>query len=136
MGLLANTGPMTRSVRDAALMMNVLTRPDHRDPYALPEEDRDYLADIEDGVKGWRVAFSPDLSYARVDPEVAAAVAAGARQFEALGARAESVGQIFPSPRDALLAIWGAGTARLLASLPAERLGECDPGRVAANPQP
>ena len=36
MGLLSNVGPMTRSVRDAALMLNVLARPDHRDPYALP----------------------------------------------------------------------------------------------------
>ena len=136
MGLLANTGPMTRNVRDAALMMNVLTRPDHRDPYALPAEDRDYLAGLEDGVKGWRVAFSPDLGYARVDPDVAAAVADGARQFEALGARVEGVGQIFPSPRDALLTIWGAGTAKLLAGLPADRLGECDPGLVAASPRP
>jgi aspartyl-tRNA(Asn)/glutamyl-tRNA(Gln) amidotransferase subunit A len=136
MGLLANTGPMTRAVRDAALLMNVLTRPDHRDPYALPPEDRDFLAEIEDGVRGWRVAFSPDLGYAHVDPEVAAAVAEGARQFEALGARVEQVGRIFPSPRDALLAIWGAGTAKLLASLPADRLGECDPGLVAASPKP
>jgi aspartyl-tRNA(Asn)/glutamyl-tRNA(Gln) amidotransferase subunit A len=136
MGLLANTGPMTRSVRDAALLMNVLTRPDPRDPYALPAEDRDYLASIEDGVKGWRVAFSPDLGYARVDPEVAAAVGEGARQFEALGARVEQVGQIFPSPRDALLTIWGAGTAKLLASLPAERHHECDPGLIAASPKP
>ena len=136
MGLLANTGPMTRSVRDAALMMNVLTGPDYRDPYALPAEDRDYLAGLDDGVKGWRVAYSPDLGYARVDPEVAAAVAEGARQFEALGARVEQVGQIFPSPREALLTIWGAGTARLLASLPAERHGECDPGLVAASPKP
>jgi aspartyl-tRNA(Asn)/glutamyl-tRNA(Gln) amidotransferase subunit A len=136
MGLLANTGPMTRSVRDAALLMNVLARPDHRDPYALPPEDRDYLAEIEEGVRGWRVAFSPDLGYARVDPEVAAAVAEGARQFEALGALVEQIGQIFPSPRDALLTIWGAGTAKLLASLPAERHHECDPGLIAASPKP
>ena len=136
MGLLANTGPMTRSVADAALLMNVLSRPDHRDPYALPAEDRDYRVGLEDGVKGWRVAFSPDLGYASVDPEIAAAVAEGARQFEALGARVEQVGQIFPSPREALLGIWGAGTARLLASLPADRLGECDPGLVAASPKP
>src|SRR5437868_13898192 len=41
--LLSNVGPMTRHVRDAALMLNVLSRPDHRDPYALPPEGRNWL---------------------------------------------------------------------------------------------
>src|SRR5438874_5223898 len=103
MGLLSNVGPMTRHVRDAALMLNVLARPDDRDPYALPFDDRDWLAGIEDGVHGWRIAYSPDLGYARVDPEIAAAAAAAARQFQALGASVEEVREVFPSPRDALL---------------------------------
>ena len=55
---------MTRSVRDAALMLNMLARPDHRDPYSLPPERRMYLDGIEDGVRGWRIAYSPDLGYA------------------------------------------------------------------------
>src|SRR6201987_3992750 len=86
MGLLAHIGPMARTVRDAALMLNVLSRPDHRDPYALPPDDRDYLEGLEDGVRGWRIAYSPTLGYATVDPEIAAAVAGVARQFEVLGA--------------------------------------------------
>ena len=71
MGLLSNVGPMTRSVRDAAALLNVLSRPDPRDPYTLPPETRDYLAGIDDGVRGLRIAYSPDLGYARVDPEIA-----------------------------------------------------------------
>src|SRR5229473_814361 len=82
MGLLSNVGPMTRHVRDAAAMLNVLARPDDRDPYALPVDGRDWLAGIEDGVRGWRIAYSADLGYARVDPEIAAAAAAAANQFE------------------------------------------------------
>src|SRR3954471_8029665 len=82
MGLLSNVGPMTRSVRDAALMLNVLARPDHRDPYALPPERRMYLDGIEDGVSGWRIAYSPDLGYANVDPEIAVCVAKAAQRFE------------------------------------------------------
>src|SRR5262249_689892 len=66
MGLLSNVGPMTRSVRDAALMLNMLARPDHRDAYSLPPERRVYLDGIEEGVQGWRIAYSPDLGYARV----------------------------------------------------------------------
>jgi aspartyl-tRNA(Asn)/glutamyl-tRNA(Gln) amidotransferase subunit A len=131
MGLLSNAGPMTRNVRDAALMLNVLSRPDHRDPYCLPPGDRDYLDGIEDGVKDWRIAYSPDLGYANVDPEIAAACAEAARQFEALGAHVEEVGQIFPSPRETLLTLWRAGSARNLASYPAKNRHLCDPGFLA-----
>src|SRR5215467_8727903 len=131
LGLLSNVGPMTRHVRDAALMLNVMSRPDPRDPYALPPENRDWLAGIEEGVRGLRIAYSPDLGYARVDPEIAAACADAARQFEALGASVEEAREVFPSPRDALLTLWAAGEARVLARFPAEKHKLCDPGLVA-----
>src|SRR6476646_924103 len=131
LGLLSNVGPMTRHVRDAALMLNVLSRPDHRDPYALPPDDRDWLGGIEDGIRGLRIAYSPDLGYARADPEIAAACADAARQFEALGATVEDVREIFPSPRDVLLTLWAAGEARVLAGFPAEKHHLCDPGLAA-----
>src|SRR3954452_19047503 len=112
LGLLSNVGPMTRHVRDAALMLNALSRPDHRDPYALPPERRLYLDGIEDGVQGWRIAYSPDLGYApspghtpghtKVDPEIAACCAKAAQRFEKLGAHVEQVGPIFDSPRQML----------------------------------
>ena len=130
MGLLSNVGPMTRSVRDAAAMLNVLARPDHRDPYALPPNERDYLAGIDDGVRGWRIAYSPDLGYAKVDPEIAAACATAALHFADLGATVDGVGAIFPSPREALLTLWGAGAALLLAGFPTTRHSLCDPGLV------
>ena len=131
MGLLSNVGPMTRDVRDAAAMLNVLARPDHRDPYTLPPETRNYLDGIEGGVKGLRVAYSPDLGYARVDPEIAACCAAAARKFEELGAVVDEVGAIFASPREALLTLWRAGSARNLAAFPKEKHALCDPGLLA-----
>jgi aspartyl-tRNA(Asn)/glutamyl-tRNA(Gln) amidotransferase subunit A len=131
MGLLAHIGPMARTVADAALMLTVLSAPDHRDPYALPPEDRDYLDGLEDGVRGWRIAFSPTLGYARVDPEIAAAVAKAARQFEALGAIVEEVDAIFPSPREAIFTLWAAGAALILGAYPADKHALVDPGLVA-----
>jgi len=130
MGLLSNVGPMTRSVRDAAAMLNVLARPDHRDPYALKPENHDYLAGIDDGVQGLRIGYSPDLGYAKVDPEIAAACAGAALHFADLGATVEGVGAIFPSPREALLTLWSAGAALLLSVYPKPRLSQCDPGLV------
>jgi aspartyl-tRNA(Asn)/glutamyl-tRNA(Gln) amidotransferase subunit A len=131
MGLLSHVGPMARTVSDAALMLTVLCGPDDRDPYALPPTDKDYLDGLEGGVRGWRIAYSPTLGYAKVDPEIAASVAAAAKRFETLGAIVEEVGSIFTSPREALLTLWVAGLAKLLATFPSDRKALIDPGLVA-----
>jgi aspartyl-tRNA(Asn)/glutamyl-tRNA(Gln) amidotransferase subunit A len=131
MGQLSHHGPIARTVADAALLLNVLCRPDHRDPYALPRDDRDYGDGLDDGVRGWHIAYCPRLGYAEVDPDIAAAVGATARQFEALGAAVEEVDAIFPSPRDALMTLWTAGAARIVGAFPAERHALLDPGLAA-----
>src|SRR5262249_33203090 len=131
MGLLSHVGPMARTVADAALMLTVLSRPDHRDPYALPPTDQDYLDGLEGGVRGWRIAYSPSLGYAKVDPEIAGSAAEAAKQFEALGAIVEEIDAIFDSPRDALLILWAAGLAKLFAGFPAGRRELVDPGLLA-----
>jgi aspartyl-tRNA(Asn)/glutamyl-tRNA(Gln) amidotransferase subunit A len=131
MGLLSHHGPITRTVADAAAMLGVLSRPDPRDPYSVPAREYDFLDGIEDGVRGWKIAYSADLGYAKVDPEIAACVAAAAKRFETLGAQVEEVGRIFDSPRSALLTLWGAGAARIIAGIPADKLKLCDPGFLA-----
>ncbi len=131
MGLLAHIGPVARTAADAALMLTVLTGADHRDPYALPPEDKDYAAELEEGVRGWRIAYSPTLGYAKVDAEIAAAAAEATRHFEALGASVEQVDAMFDSPRDALFKLWAAGAAKLLAGFPADRREAIDPGLVS-----
>jgi aspartyl-tRNA(Asn)/glutamyl-tRNA(Gln) amidotransferase subunit A len=77
MGTVAHLGPHTMSVRDAALMMNVLKQPDARDWTSLPPDDSDYLAGLDDGIRGLKIAYSPALGFAKgIHPEVAAAVQA------------------------------------------------------------
>jgi aspartyl-tRNA(Asn)/glutamyl-tRNA(Gln) amidotransferase subunit A len=131
MGLLSHVGPIARNVADAALLLTVLSGPDHRDPYALPPEERNYLDGLEGGVRGWRIAYSPTLGYAKVDPEIAPSVAKAARHFEALGAIVEQVDAIFRSSREALLVLWAAGAAKLLAGFPADQRALIDPGLIA-----
>jgi aspartyl-tRNA(Asn)/glutamyl-tRNA(Gln) amidotransferase subunit A len=131
MGLLSHVGPLARTVSDAALMLTVLCGPDHRDPYALPPEERDYFDGLEGGVRGWRIAYSPALGYAKVDPEIAASVAEAAKRFEALGAIVEEIDSIFTSPREALFTLWVAGVAKLLAAFPSDRKALIDPGLAA-----
>src|SRR3954471_17419833 len=88
-GTVAHVGPITRTVADAALMLNVLALPDARDWHALPYEPRDWRTGLEDGVRGLRIAFSPDLGYAKVDAEVAQIVRQAVEVFTDLGANVE-----------------------------------------------
>jgi aspartyl-tRNA(Asn)/glutamyl-tRNA(Gln) amidotransferase subunit A len=82
---------MTRTVRDAALMLDVLAGPDDRDRHSLPSEGRSYLEACEESIAGWSVAWSPDLGVAQVEPEVARITEEAAAVFEALGCRVETV---------------------------------------------
>ena len=75
-GTLSHVGPMTRTVRDAALMLSVMAGPDDRDPLSFPTTGTDFTEGLETGIRGLRVAWSPTLGYARVHPEVLAATTA------------------------------------------------------------
>jgi aspartyl-tRNA(Asn)/glutamyl-tRNA(Gln) amidotransferase subunit A len=89
-------GPMARTVSDVAQMLNVLARPDLRDYTALPWDERDYLAQIDDGVRGRRAALLLDIGFGiAVQPEVRALVEAAASVFERLGASVEAMSPIF-----------------------------------------
>lgn len=80
-------GPLSRTVADAALMMDVLAGPDPRDRHSLPGGDVDWRAAGAVGdLRGHRIAFSADLGYLSVDPEVRRVVADAADAFTELGA--------------------------------------------------
>lgn len=95
---LVSFGPMTRTVDDAARMLSVLARPDARDGAALPFEDVAYHEALVADPAEWRVAYSPDMGFAKVDPEIAALVQAAARAFEDMGAKVEQVERVMDDP--------------------------------------
>lgn len=129
-GTLSHAGPMTSTTADAALMLDVIAKPDARDWSALPPEDVDYLEAIEGSVEGLRVAFSLDFGYVDVDPEVEEAVKRAAQAFEELGARVEETVPGFKDPIDIFEVHWFATAANALRSFD-ERLRELmDPGLV------
>jgi aspartyl-tRNA(Asn)/glutamyl-tRNA(Gln) amidotransferase subunit A len=78
-------GPMTRTVADAALMLEVMAGPHFLDHTSLEAPPADYPARLADGVRGLKVAYSPDLGHARVDDAVAGLVAKAAQAFQELG---------------------------------------------------
>jgi aspartyl-tRNA(Asn)/glutamyl-tRNA(Gln) amidotransferase subunit A len=129
-GDLANTGPMTRTALDCALMMNAIARPDSRDPFALPADGVDYATMLGASVIGKKVALMIGQGDHPVDAEVAAAVSAAARQFEALGCVVEEAEAPFDQAEAGTIwAIhWMSSIQRLLQIYPEARHGECDPG--------
>ena len=129
-GTIAHVGPITRTVTDTALMLNVLAEPDARDWHALPATGRDYRIGLEDGVRGLRIAFSPDLGYVEVDPEVAQAVAKAARVLAELGAHVEETPAPFESPANCFRVHWYVGAATLLARFDEQQRANMDPGLV------
>ena len=91
LGTLAHVGPMARAVADAALAMTIISGPDLRDVYGWLSPAPDFARDLEDGVRGLRIAYSPRLGYVkRVHPEIEASVKAAAHLFESFGADVET----------------------------------------------
>jgi aspartyl-tRNA(Asn)/glutamyl-tRNA(Gln) amidotransferase subunit A len=103
-------------------------QPDARDWHALPASGQDYRIGLEDGVRGLRIAFSPDLGYVDVDPEVAEAVARAARTFTELGARVEEIPAPFESPAECFRVHWYVGAATLLARFDEAQRAKMDSG--------
>lgn len=75
-------GPLARTIADVALVMSVIAGPDPRDRHSIPTSDVDWRASPSGGVRGLRVAFTPDWGYATVDPEVRDIATNAAELFE------------------------------------------------------
>ncbi len=118
------TGPMTRRVADAALMMNLLTRPDARDFMSLPPQETDYLARLEGlDLKSLRIGFLADMRCGLpVHPEVAAAAAAAARALETAGCAVEEMRSFLsPAMLDGMCRFFEARSYHDYAQLPAAK---------------
>jgi aspartyl-tRNA(Asn)/glutamyl-tRNA(Gln) amidotransferase subunit A len=128
-GSVAHLGPHTMSVRDAALMLNVLKQPDARDWTSLPFDPSDMLDSLEQGIRGLRIAYSPALGYAQsvVDPEIASSVAAAVRELEGLGAIVEQVDPGIEDPLDICTGLWFVGAWTIWNTLDAGQQELADP---------
>jgi aspartyl-tRNA(Asn)/glutamyl-tRNA(Gln) amidotransferase subunit A len=125
---LSHIGPMTRTVEDAALMMNACAGPDERDQYSLPAAGTDYVKALKGSLKGLRIGWSPDLGFAKVvDPEVEATCAKAARRFRDLGAKVDEARLGWPSPKAAWEAVFCGGIATRMAPY-LDRPNDIDPG--------
>lgn len=99
---LDHVGPMARCVGDVAILLQTIAGYDPADPASVDVPLPDWPAEIEGGVRGWRIALADDAYFTEIDPEVLAATRQAAEVFRELGAVVEPVA--FPNARDAALA--------------------------------
>ncbi|MGY2083737.1 amidase [Blastococcus sp. SYSU DS0539] len=107
----SHIGPMSRTVRDAALMLSVMAGPDRRDPLSIDNAPEDYLAACAHDLTGLRVAWSPNFGFDWVglDPEVRAATEAAAHRFSELGCSVEEVDPGWADPSEWHRTLFRAG---------------------------
>ncbi|MCX5382264.1 amidase [Streptomyces sp. NBC_00083] len=132
-GTLGHVGPIARDAADAALLLDVISGADDRDPTALEPPAHSYAATLAEdaaaGVKGLRIGYSPSFGgQVAVHPAVAAAVRAAVTRLAGLGAYVEEADPDFADPVDVFHTLWNAGAARLLDHMAPEKRQLVDPG--------
>jgi aspartyl-tRNA(Asn)/glutamyl-tRNA(Gln) amidotransferase subunit A len=132
-GDVSHVGPMSRTVADAALMLDAMKGSDSRDWYSLPDDGIAYRHAVHRGsLKGKRVALSATLGYAEPAPQVRAAVERAAAVFAELGAVVEPADPFAESPMPIFETLALAGFWALLRAMPPDKVAVMDPGLVAA----
>jgi aspartyl-tRNA(Asn)/glutamyl-tRNA(Gln) amidotransferase subunit A len=86
-----HAGPMTKSVRDAALMLSAMAGFDLSDPPSVERPSEDFTAELDRGLKGLRVGVPGNYFFDDTEPDVAAAVRKAADEIAALGATVSDV---------------------------------------------
>jgi aspartyl-tRNA(Asn)/glutamyl-tRNA(Gln) amidotransferase subunit A len=131
MTTLSHMGSITRTVLDSALMLNVTARDDDRDFYRGNGFPKDWTLDLEKPVRYLKIAYSPDLGYADVSPDVARACEEAAFALEKLGAVVERADPGLSDPLESFNILWHAGAANIVDRIPAGKRKKMDPGLLS-----
>ncbi len=128
--LLSHTGPITRTVRDTALAMEIIGGRDDRDRFSLPDAELRYLPFLGTDLKELKIAWSKDLGYAVVDSRVLRITEAAVKTFDNLGAAVEAANPEVKSPEAYFSTIVGVELATLLQDKMEEWREQIDPRLV------
>ncbi len=114
----STSGPMSQDVRSSAIMHMVISGHDPRDPGSLRTPVPDCIATLEDGIEGIKIGYSPDLGYALVNDDVAAACEEALSAFSEMGAHVSKADISFdPNPATYWWTIWTAGQVAMYGHL-------------------
>lgn len=111
---LLHEGPLTRTVKDSALMLDVMAGPHWGDRYSILLCGASFVDSLEGGVGGLRVAWSPDLGYAAVSRQVRAICEKAVKKFSEMGAEVEEASPDFGNPETTFLTLMNTELAARL----------------------
>lgn len=125
----SHAGPMTRTVKDAAHMLNIMAKPDTRDWYTLPYKEEDYVALCSKDISDLKIAFSPNMGgNTPVDEDIAKQIRQSVKIFEELGATVIEQDFDFGNSKEIFDQYWHASVAWRLKDVKEEQLEMIDPG--------
>jgi len=84
-------GPLTRDVRDCALLTGVIAGHDPKDSTSLPEPVPDYLGRLDEPIEGLRVGLPAEFYSEALDAEISSAIRQAAAVYRSLGATSVEV---------------------------------------------
>jgi Asp-tRNA(Asn)/Glu-tRNA(Gln) amidotransferase A subunit family amidase len=124
----SHSGPLSRTVEDAALMLGAMAGPHPRDPFSLPGEGVDYVAATRRPVEGMRVAYSPNFGVFPVEERVLSVVDEAVHALEEAGAHVEEASVGFGRDQRELCELWlrevGVRSAEIVSNLKDARVAD------------
>ncbi|NWF11781.1 amidase [Pseudomonas salomonii] len=130
--MLSHAGPITRTVRDSALLFDILSGPDPLDHQALPALTESCLARCGQPLGPLRVAYCPTLFNTPVDPVIAASVEAAVYNLsERLPVTVTTLEVDWQDPLATFETLWVGGRGIAYGKTLADRLDQLDPGFAA-----
>jgi Asp-tRNA(Asn)/Glu-tRNA(Gln) amidotransferase A subunit family amidase len=135
--LIAHAGPISRTVRDGALLLDAIAGPDDRDQWSLPASGAgfadacDLAADRSAPLRGLEAAWSRDLGHIPVEAEFASICERAAQGFADLGCRVEAADPPIADPLPILRTLYAAAQIGNHATKTPQQLAEMDPDLVA-----
>lgn len=127
--MLSHAGPITRTVRDSALLFDILSGPDPLDHQALPVPTESYLASCEQPLRPLRIAYCPTLFETPVDPVIASAVEAAVQQIaQALPVTITTRTLDWQDPLATFETLWVGGRGIAYGKALVNQMDQLDPG--------
>jgi aspartyl-tRNA(Asn)/glutamyl-tRNA(Gln) amidotransferase subunit A len=127
--VLAHQGPITRTVADAARMLDIISGPDLRDMTAWSALPSEFAADLDRGVRGLRIAWSPRLGMVdALDAEIETASRRAAERLAGQGAIVEEADPDLKRAGEIIRVLWFAGAKSIVDAVPEPARAEMDPG--------
>lgn len=131
MTTLSHLGPITRTVQDSLLMMDVVATPDLKDWYSNRTFTDRWSDHISSPLRGVKIAYSPTLGYVDVDPRVIKLIDIAIKKLEEMGATIELADPGFNDPIDMFSTLWFSGAAKIVAGLSQQQCELLDSGFLA-----